>query len=191
GTIQEVESIPAGEIRRINAAVSFNQEAVAELATRSGKSEDEIRASLQKLVETSLGTDKTRGDVVAVEFLPFPEMEDLEEGGGLSTMTYIVEGYLPSAIALLAVLLFFFMVARPIVTTITKISVPRPKDEKEEDSEDPANIPADTTDPDLLMERMRHLVDNFEAVDARDLNRLTQMHEDPAASVLRRWLKAS
>ena len=42
-----------------------------------------------------------------------------------------------------------------------------------------------------LAERLRLLVDNFEAVSAEDFNRLVELQEDSAAQVLRRWIRAS
>ena len=39
-----------------------------------------------------------------------------------------------------------------------------------------------------LAERLRLLVDNFEPVEAQDLNRLVELQEDASAQVLRRWV---
>ena len=39
-----------------------------------------------------------------------------------------------------------------------------------------------------LAERLRMLVDNFEPVEAQDLNRLVELQMDASAQVLRRWV---
>jgi flagellar biosynthesis/type III secretory pathway M-ring protein FliF/YscJ len=40
-----------------------------------------------------------------------------------------------------------------------------------------------------LTERLRSMVDNFENVDAADLNRLVDLEQEATAQVLRRWIR--
>ena len=40
-----------------------------------------------------------------------------------------------------------------------------------------------------LARKLRKMVDNFETVNSEDLSRLVEMHEQPSAEVLRRWLR--
>jgi hypothetical protein len=42
-----------------------------------------------------------------------------------------------------------------------------------------------------LTERLRAMVDNFETVDAADLNRLVDLEQEATAQVLRRWIRES
>jgi hypothetical protein len=42
-----------------------------------------------------------------------------------------------------------------------------------------------------LAERLRHLVDNFEAVDASELNRLVEAQTEASTQVLRRWMRSA
>ena len=184
--------IPPGDIKRISAAVAVDLKKVQAVVAEGLVSEDQLRKELQRSIEAVLGYDSARGDVVSVSFLPFAEAPAAEvEEASFSTLTYTLEGYMPSLVALVAVVLFFLVVARPIVGLVAKS---RPAPREDSDEKDKSEIEAQIesmTDPSLLMRKIRQNIDNFEAVDARDLNRLAQMHEDPAAAVLRRWLKAS
>ena len=189
---QRTTTTPPGSVKRITAAVTIDDALVKAHADASNGaiSEAALKTSLEESITAALGIDTGRGDVLKVTFVPFAPAEDAaSDSGALSTLTYSLEGYLPSIVALIAVILFFTVVARPIVSFATR-SRPAKAAEKS-DEEKMIDEVAAMGNPTLLMRKLRHSIDNFEAVDARDLNRLASMHEDPAAAVLRRWLKAS
>ncbi len=188
GQIHEVELTPAGSLRRVSAAVTINESALQAIADASdGAVEvDQLREMMQRSIERALGLDEARGDTLEVNFFPFPAVEKVDMGGGMGTFLHQIRPFASTAVAGLAVVLFFFLVMRPIVSKITSITIPEPRQ-----LADDAAASAHRDNPDEMISRMRGLVDNFEKIDARDLNKLAQMHDEPAAQVLRRWLKAS
>ena len=42
-----------------------------------------------------------------------------------------------------------------------------------------------------MTNRIRRMIEGFEPIDARDLNKLVDMNEEPSAEVLRRWIRIS
>jgi flagellar biosynthesis/type III secretory pathway M-ring protein FliF/YscJ len=93
-------------------------------------------------------------------------------------------------IALVSLLMFFGFVVMPIVRSVTSGSA---------GSASQGGLLAATSDRMggdgikddegmSLAERLRLLVDNFEPVEAQDLNRLVELQEDASAQVLRRWV---
>ena len=102
--------------------------------------------------------------------------------------------YLPYGLMLIAILLFFFVLVRPIVNSVTNAF-------SETGDEDPfaglseeeialmKNESADGQSE--FNQRLRRMIDGFEAIDAREINRLVEREGDASAEVLRRWLRAS
>ena len=41
-----------------------------------------------------------------------------------------------------------------------------------------------------LARRLQSAIEGFEPIDAQELNKLVQMHDQPSAEVVRRWLRA-
>jgi flagellar biosynthesis/type III secretory pathway M-ring protein FliF/YscJ len=86
--------------------------------------------------------------------------------------------YLLSALGLV---LFFLYVVKPVMSQLVPV-----EEEKEAGAED--EIEDDTSGSDLVT-RLRRLVDNYEAVDAGDLNRLIERESEAAAQVIRLWTR--
>jgi hypothetical protein len=87
-------------------------------------------------------------------------------------------------------MLTFWFIVRPLVANATDIHIPKPE---LLGSEGPAPRRRAAEAPDLdsdLADRLRSLVDNYEKVDASDLNRLVQRESVAAAQVLRQWRKS-
>ena len=87
--------------------------------------------------------------------------------------------YLLSALGLV---LFFLFIVRPVMAQLAPIeeesAVSAESDVEEEDQSG-----AD------LVTRLRKLVDNYESVDAGDLNRLIERESEAAAQVIRLWTR--
>ncbi len=95
---------------------------------------------------------------------------------------------MPYAVAILALVLVFGFVVRPVVKAVTRspeeiaAAIAAATGESVEDGED-----GEENDDDDLAGRLRLLVENYEPVDAADLNRLVDREAEGAAQVLRQW----
>jgi flagellar biosynthesis/type III secretory pathway M-ring protein FliF/YscJ len=106
-----------------------------------------------------------------------------------------IKAYGPLTAVLLATLLFFFMVVRPLVSAVARAATP-PEPLVLETAGGGGGV-LDSQDGDgeqreasrNLTERLRTMVDNFENVDAADLNRLVDLEQEATAQVLRRWIR--
>jgi flagellar M-ring protein FliF len=181
-----VETLPAGRLRRVSTSVTVNAHALQRLVDASGGTEDvaSLQRKVEEVIQGAVGFDAERGDSLEVEFIPFvePEVEDIST---LSTATWHIRQLLPSVVSGLAVILFFLFVARPLVARMIEPARTEP-DEGEGEGE-----PVTAESGSELVERMRELAAGAQVIDSAELNRLTSSHEEPAAAVLRRWLKAS
>jgi len=207
---REVEM--AGSLKRVSVAVVVNSDRVLALAQAlAGEGAADVdttalESKIEATVKAAMGYNQTRDDEVVVTFLPFSATDDLEADLISAEQDSLVQ-YAPYAVALIALLLFFFMVVRPIMKAVS--ATPRPAlpgpgglPELPEDIDVRKLTPeqrARLTDEEIarleegrtLAERLRLLVDNFEAVSAEDFNRLVELQEDSSAQVLRRWIRAS
>ena len=207
---REVEM--AGSLKRVSVAVVVNSDRVLALAQAlAGEGAADVdttalESKIEATVRAAMGYNQTRDDEVVVTFLPFSATDDLEAELISAEQDSLVQ-YAPYAVALIALLLFFFMVVRPIMKAVS--ATPRPAlpgpgglPELPEDIDVRKLTPeqrARLTDEEIarleegrtLAERLRLLVDNFEAVSAEDFNRLVELQEDSSAQVLRRWIRAS
>lgn len=186
--VKETEIIAPGTVTRVSTSVAVDSSAIQGLIS-DGMTEDQIKEGLQKVIRTAVGFDETRNDDLTIEFIEFAPAAEEEEVGTLSTLTYTVEGLMPSLVALLAVILFFFGVARPIVSKITTIPVRDPNLIAKDDEEE-KGAPAVSLSADELLERVRHSLNHeMETLDPEDLNALVEKFVDPSSKVLRRWMK--
>ena len=87
--------------------------------------------------------------------------------------------FAPYAIALLALFLTFWFVVRPLMQR----ALPTPQEVALRAAR---GKPGDETSSDLAT-RLKRLVDNYQPVDAADLNRLVNEQSHASAAVLRRW----
>ena len=146
-----------------------------------------IKEEIKSAVESTVGYSESRGDVISVSYVPFAPLStatDLVASTGVD-----VEAYIKYAMMLLVILLLFFGVIRPIMTTYTTtILTP---DEPELTLEEKIALEESENSSLALARKLRKMVDNFETVNSEDLSRLVEMHEQPSAEVLRRWLRAT
>jgi flagellar M-ring protein FliF len=180
----------AGKIERVNVAVMINTERLNELvaAAGDGATSEALQTQIDEAVRVAMGYDKTRGDSVAVSFVPFST--SLASADDLVDESIDLAEWAPMIIALVSLLMFFGFVVMPIVRSVTSGSA---------GSASQGGLLAATSDRMgadgikddegmSLAERLRLLVDNFEPVEAQDLNRLVELQEDASAQVLRRWV---
>ena len=185
----------AGKIDRVNVAVMVDEARLSELVAAAGDGADitAVKSQIDAAVRVAMGFDEERGDSIAVTFMPFsdPAMDASELVGS----TWNPMDLAPYAIALVTLVLFFAFVIVPAMRAVTAASgaagaAGGPGDViaraagrfgrggETGESEEGIN----------LAERLRMLVDNFEPVEAQDLNRLVELQMDASAQVLRRWV---
>ncbi len=212
--VEEREQRQPGDVKRVSVAVVVNAERIDALARKmvgtneAGDVDEaavtakvaELEEQVRKTVEVSMGFDKERNDGLAVAFLPFSANEadepELAQAGFEKTM----RSYGSLGVVLLTTLLFFFMVVRPLVSAVARAATP-----PEPLALETAGVSGGIASiADLqggegeqreasrnLTERLRAMVDNFENVDAADLNRLVDLEQEATAQVLRRWVRGS
>lgn len=181
---------PAGDIERVSVAVQVDSAAIASLAEAAGIPVEDLQKQISEAVQAAVGYDEIRKDNVSVTFLPFAEVDwdatDVPVSGSIATDAASLA---PSAVAALALLLVFWFIVRPLVQRVT--SQPT---RAGGGASGVSGLPDDlvgalrASDPDAdLAQRLRLLVDNYQPVDASDLNRLVSRESDAAAQVLRQW----
>lgn len=211
--VEERETRQPGDIKRVTVGVVVNSERIEALAKaivgvdENGEQDaeavaakvSELQGQVQDTVKVAMGFDETRNDDVVVTFLPFSANAPDEPEVAQASFGDLVQSYGPLSLVLIAILLFFFMVIRPLVSSVARaVSPPEP-------------LALETTAPGTssllgeagsaegeqreasrnLTERLRAMVDNFENVDAADLNRLVDLEQEATAQVLRRWIRES
>jgi flagellar M-ring protein FliF len=178
-----------GSAKRVSASVMVNALALQTLVDASGGATDlaTLKSEIEAAVKSTVGYSQTRGDVVSVSYVPFAPLStatDLVASSGVD-----LEAYIKYAMMLLVILLLFFGVIRPIMTTYTT-TVLTPEEPELTPDEKKALEESENSSL-ALARKLRKMVDNFETVNSEDLSRLVEMHEQPSAEVLRRWLRAS
>ena len=172
-----------GQVERLTATVVVNE------AVYTGDDAEAWRLAIEKSVQGAVGFDAERGDTVFVQSLPFQEVPMIETAGipGPGAWTDLV-GY---GVAALGIVLFFGMVVRPLMKSISEPPAPELADGAVTGEAGENGSDDDADEGDDLAERLRSLVDNYEAVDAEDLNRLVDRESEAAAQVIRMWSRAS
>jgi flagellar M-ring protein FliF len=190
-----------GSVKRWAIAVQIDERALSSLmgraAAEAGEDVDPGQAaddaawrkeqtlSFEGPIRAAMAFNEPRGDVLYVSVVPFAERPVLDPSGGV----FDPSPYLPFvryAVAILAVVLFFSMVLKPLVSRVTDVKTPDEvarEEEKAAAAEEAAQAEAEGD----LGARLRELVENFEAVDAEDLNRLVESQDRAAAQVIRLW----
>ena len=188
-TVAERTVSTLGSAKRVSASVMVNSLALQALVDASGGATDlaTLKEEIKSAVESTVGYSENRGDVISVSYVPFAPLStdtDLVSSAGVD-----LEAYIKYAMMLLVILLLFFGVIRPIMTTYTTtILTP---DEPELTLEEKRALEESENSSLALARKLRKMVDNFETVNSEDLSRLVEMHEQPSAEVLRRWLRAT
>jgi flagellar M-ring protein FliF len=189
---------PAGAVKRVSVAVQVDSKRIAALAEASEVTPEEIQAQIQSAVRAAVGFDEIRKDQVSVQFLPFAEApwvegEELVATAGAPAVAMAAA---PWMVGVLCLLLVFWFVVRPLMAAATKEASAKKKSLDSSDLEDGKRKRKrrgedDQDDDDDLADRLRLLVDNFEPVDATDLNRLVTRESEASAQVLRHWHRSS
>ncbi len=178
-----------GSPERVSASVVVNVTALQALVDASGGATDleTFKTEIESAVKSTVGYSVDRGDSVKVSYVPFAPLStatDLVVASGVD-----VEAYVKYAMMLLVILLLFFGVIRPIMTTYTTVILA--EEESELTPEEKKALEESENSSLALARKLRKMVDNFETVNSEDLSRLVEMHEQPSAEVLRRWLRSS
>ena len=203
-TVDEISRRPAGGIQRLSVAVQVDEKQLQTLLANGpeGRDLDTLKKDIQHAVEAAVGYDASRNDTVSVSFLPFAQQEWTQGTSAPMASMEAAESMLPYAVAMLALVLVFTYVIRPVM----QIVAPAPA-AKDVSKLDPAQLAAangttvsaiagDEEEPEEdeegqggedLAARLRLLVDNFERVDSGDLNRLIERESNTAAEVIRKW----
>lgn len=207
-----------GRLKRLSVGVTVNVDTIRKLATTLATGADgaapdeaavvaketELRSKIEETVRVAMGYDAERRDALSVAFLPFTPSEDaLAEAAERDAASFLTDNLLSWLLITLCVILTFLFVIRPFASSVVVAAQPPlpPAIEPgvqaaleggsltggiggEQDGEkrDAARN---------LTERLRSMVDNFENVDAADLNRLVDLEREATAQVLRRWIRES
>ncbi len=216
-TTQTTTVRPAGDLKRVSAAVFVDSAAVATIAGAAKMDEKEYREALERAARTALGFDEKRGDAVVVSFIPFAEAQ-MSDATAVAAFPW--ERVLPSAVALVAVLLTFFMVVRPLLKSATGKATASPSAPAVDANGEPlpmvaadgtplpvgegaaargaaayahqAHADGEIHDDNVidLASRLRKQVESFKHVSAEDVSALVLRETDHSAEVLRRWMRS-
>lgn len=197
-------TLPAGGVKRLSASVMINSAAVSRvLGVADGAAVDEaaasaLKADIEEATRAALGFDATRGDTVVVKFVPFAEV--VEEPVEPPSVVAQAEPFLPTAVALIAVLALVFGVLRPML----KMVRPAPAAAEPSAEGAPAMVmgadgkmvaangamPEEAGETSVdLMERLRNYIENYQAVTPADLSDLVRREPSHSAEVVRRWIR--
>jgi len=190
---------PAGSIRRLSASVMINSDtlqALLKAAAPNGQvdpaAEAALKADLEEAVRASLGYSAERGDQVVVKFARFADIP-LSEVETQPTMA-LLERQSNNILLAVALLLSFAIVIRPLMNYLlagkpSPVNAPTPALASANGA---ANTPISTQpeSAEALAQRLRHAVDNFEALSAQDLSALVSREPEHSAEVLRRWIRS-
>jgi flagellar M-ring protein FliF len=185
----------AGKIDRVNVAVLVDEARIQQLvaAAGDGADVDAVKAQIDEAVRVAMGFDVERGDSIVVNFMPFsdPSVDSSELVGE----TWNPIDLAPYVVALVSLILFFAFVVLPVMRAITAANASGGQGRGTGDVIARASgrfgRGGETGEGEEglnLAERLRMLVDNFEPVEAQDLNRLVELQMDASAQVLRRWV---
>jgi flagellar biosynthesis/type III secretory pathway M-ring protein FliF/YscJ len=175
----------------VSVAVQVDSTRVQALAEAAGIEVAEIEKGLQTAIEAAAGYNAERKDVISLHMLPFAEAPWVDEQVAEPLVTATLLAAAPHAVAALGLLLLFLFVVRPVMARVTAepVSMSAPGRTGDLGADMAADI---QTDPDQdLANRLRLLVDNYQPVDASDLNRLVNREAPAAAQVLRQWKRSN
>ena len=209
--VEEREVRQPGDIKRVSVAVMVNSERILAIAESLVGSDDngdtdeeavaakvtELEEQLRSTVKVAMGFDEDRSDSLEVNFLPFSVNAPAEPELAETTIWDKVQTHGPLGVVAIVTLLFFFMVVRPLVSIVLRAATPPEPLALEAAGPGGIGVIGDQSEADgeqreasrNLTERLRAMVDNFENVDAADLNRLVDLEQEATAQVLRRWIR--
>jgi flagellar M-ring protein FliF len=213
----ESEERSPGTIQRMSVGVVVNSDRVELLAKALVKEPDqeladvdieaarakaeELQQQIESTVKMSMGYVDGR-DSVVVTFLPFSATETTT-GAETAEESFFIERYGPVILGGLGLLLFFWIIIRPLVGAVVRAST-TPDSIMSDMGGDPDDLSgllpdsyAGLSDEEMkqrqatrnLSDRLRSMVDNYESVQSDDLNRLVDLERESTAQVLRRWIR--
>lgn len=186
-SVDEIEIITPGDIKRVVTSVAVNKSALEPLIA-NGMTDEQVRENLQKVIQAAVGYDTSRGDELIVEFIDFAPMDPIEETSMLTTLTYSMEGILPWILVGLVLIAFFFGVMNPMINRILAYSLPNPDDASANELE--RGPPGTVLSAEELLARVRYSLNHeLEILNPDDINALVEKFQDPSTTVLRRWMK--
>jgi flagellar biosynthesis/type III secretory pathway M-ring protein FliF/YscJ len=180
--------------------VAVNSAALTEIASASGGevTEEDLKTRIQEAVNHAIGSSSLSSDAndlpsitANVSFVPFASMNSDE----LVADTVVnFKDWIPYGLMLLALLLFFFVLVRPIVSSVTTAfqggGKRTPFDGLSDEEITTLKSRGGEDSNAALARRLQSAIEGFEPIDAQELNKLVQMHDQPSAEVVRRWLRA-
>ena len=178
-----------GTPKRVSASIMVNSVALQSVVDSSGGSIDlkTLQEDVESAVQSAVGYSLKRGDSVKVTYLPFAPLsaETALDTPGLIDW----EVYVKYVLMFLVIILLYTGVIRPIMSTYSA-SILAEEEAVLTESEIRA-LEEEEGSSVALARKLRKMVDNFETVNSEDLSRLVEMHEQPSAEVLRRWLRTT
>ena len=147
----------------------------------AGEYEEKLRANIRAAV----GMSQERGDEVLISSVPFQELDLAESSSFLpiptSTLISMGMGALPYLLGLVALVLSFTYVVRPLMARITESKPPLTLEEQL------AELEKQAEGDEHLTVRLRKLIDNFRPIDSAELSGLVAQQPSAAAKVLKQW----
>lgn len=215
--VEEREQVAPGTVKRVSVGVVVNAERIESIAKALVKKaapdaepdpaavtakEQELQQKVEETVRVAMGFDKARADSLVVTFLPFSVNAAAEVPAEEADNLAQAQVWAPLLMVLLALVLVTWFVVRPLVGAVTRAAGPPEPPPlsvvvpdaagaltDKQAGADGASVGEDGKDSRSLTERLRGMVDNFENVDAADLNRLVDLEREATAQVLRRWIR--
>lgn len=185
GTLVTQTVVEAGTLSSVSVGVTVSSAAL-DAALAAGMDEaayvQKLEAVIAKTVPSGIES------MVAIEVMPYAEVELVDAETAIVWADFAAFG--PSAVALVAIALVFGTVVRPLMSKVNEFKTPEQLQQAEADAEAEAEAAAAAEEA-ALADKLRDLVDNFEHVDAEDLNRLVLGKADAAAEVLRQWSRTA
>lgn len=187
---------PAGDVRRLSAAVFVDTAALQALLAQAGEKADEaaLKKDIESAVRAALGVNDERGDQVVVSFVAFAPaaMSETE----ISPTSTIVERSLAPAVAALAVILAFFLLVRPLIQATRPASAAATRQAAARAAAATAGAPALGDDEPLpanvedFSARLRKQVERFQSTEPKHVSDLVRHEADHSAEVVRRWIRS-
>lgn len=188
-----------GEIERLTAAVVIN---FREQLNEDGEPEpvalpDEQIAQIEGLVRQAMGFSAARGDEIEVVNTPFTRREqdtDTPEWWQRPEVLELAASAGRYLMVLLAALLLYLLILRPLIKRYTQTSVPaqRPLEAGTDRQDEPAEAESEAEDSDDTYQRPKRK--RKTSLYENNLNDLREMaQEDPrmVAMIIRSWMKSS
>lgn len=172
-----VLAAPAAEgiaIAEEQAAVAVDAEQVAALQKR-----------IQEIVEATVGMDNNRGDQVTVTVMRFATPAAFAAGEiSEASLFATVEPWLPYGLAILAIGAVYFM-----VSPLTKSVLEEQRARKAEALKEEKEAVEEMLEEEDLTTKLRRMVEDYQVVDAGELNDLVARQAEASAQVIRLWSK--